>query len=211
MILDGNEVRFSADEGTAASTLAVSRMDRSRGRVALACVSESSIFATQWAKVLAEAIIADPVDPLDDAEFADWLRVRRKEWATQLDGIGLAWFERYSLPNAKAEASLLWVQILPLRDTSPSPATHQLLAFVVGDSVLLHYREGKLLQAFPGQSMAELRRSSTLLSSRDLGPGSVLRKFRCHDTCAADDLLVLCNGTTAAWALRLHDFGLAPA
>lgn len=211
MILDRNEVRFSEEGCTAASTLAVSRMDRSRGRVAWACVSEASIFATRWATVLAEAIIADPVDPLDEAAFANWLRVRRKEWATQLDGVGLAWFERYSLPQANAEASLLWVQVLPVEGSSCEPATYQLLAFAVGDSVLFHYREGKLLQAFPAQNMAELRRSSTLLSSRDLGPDSVLRKFRCHDTCAADDLLVLCNGTTAAWALRLHDFGLAPA
>ncbi len=189
----------------------VCRADAARGIAAIADGVASGIFSRQWARILAEATVADPPDPEDEESFRDWLAQRREAWSAEIDVSQLAWHQKPKLREG-AFSTLLWVRIDPLDEHDRQPQDPwRLRAMAVGDSCLFHVREDRLLRAFPVQAIEEFEIDPIVLGSVDLNRDDLVR-FKSLDVwCRPGDWLALCTDAVAERMLRLHEAGQSPA
>jgi hypothetical protein len=186
-------------------------VDPRRGIAAVADGVASGIFARQWARILAEATVAEPPEPGDREAFDRWLSRRRETWRDEIDVTNLAWFQKPKLREG-AFSTLVWVEILPIDEADRQPQDPwRLRAFAVGDSCLFHVRGGELLRTFPIEKAAELEANPVVVGSVDLNRDELV-EFRSFEAlCRPGDLVVLCTDAVAEWALRRCEAGDAPA
>ena len=186
------------------------RVDAGRAVAAVADGVASSIFARQWAEILAEAAVADTPDPLDLPALAHWLARRRAAWDEQIDVSRLAWFQKPKLREG-AFSTLLWVRLLSGEEEKPDePASCRLRGFAVGDSCLFLVRGRDVLRTFPVQTSKELEADPLALGSVDLNRDALLTFAALDEPCRAGDLLVLSTDAVADWALRRRESGDPP-
>lgn len=186
-------------------------LDAARGIAVVADGVASAIFSRQWARILAEATVADPPDPRDPEAFAQWLRTQRRQWSDQIDTSALAWFQKAKLPLG-AFSTLLWVRLEPSDRQGPGTfGAYRLRGRAVGDSCLFHVRHGQVLRTFPIQAAAELEADPLVLGSVDLKRDALVQFALLDELCYPDDLLVLCTDAVAEWALRGLESGDPPA
>ena len=192
------------------------RIDAGRGIAAIADGVTAGIFARQWAGILTQAAVAGTPDPEDPTAFAAWLAEQRKAWTSDIDVSQLAWFQKPKLREG-AFSTLLWIRLLPAdedeeddNDDQRPQASWRLRGFAVGDSCLFHFRERKLLRAFPIQNAKQLEPDPVVIGSVDLNRDGLLEFESIDDSCRPGDLLVLCTDAVAEWALRLKESGSPP-
>jgi len=186
------------------------QIDAERGIAAVADGVASAIFSGPWARLLTEAVVAEPPDPLNAASFAPWLQAQRQRWSQGIDTSGLAWFQKAKLPLG-AFSTLLWVQVLPLEQQDEGAfGAMRLQAFAIGDSCLFQLRAGELVRSFPIQQASEFEADPIVLGSVDLKRDQHMQFLTLDERCYEDDLLVLCTDAIAAWALQLQEAGDEP-
>ena len=88
MIQDGRVIRFSEAGEAAALALAFCQTDGVRGRAALACALEPSVFATQWANVQLR-VSSDPPEPIAGRERTQALFTETARSRPRTDECGL--------------------------------------------------------------------------------------------------------------------------
>lgn len=186
-------------------------VDPVRGIAVVADGVSSAIFSARWARILAEATVADPPDPDAQEAFALWLAQRRRSWSAEIDTRGLAWFQRAKLPLG-AFSTLLWVRVTAIDDPPPGQfGAHRLQSRAIGDSCLFHVRNGELVRLFPIGRACEFEVDPLVLGSVDLRRDELMQFGKLDEVCYPDDLLVLCTDAVAEWALRQIEAGRSPA
>jgi hypothetical protein len=193
------------------------RIDPAAGVATVADGVASAIFSGQWAELLVAAAVDGVPDPDDRPAFARWLQARRKEWSEAIDVGGLAWFQKAKLPLG-AFSTLLWLQLSACgAGVSPAPAAgtaapqaYRLRGFAIGDTCLLHVRDGQMLRSFPVDKSPEFEADPLVLGSVDLKRDHLLRFAAIDEPCRRGDLLVLCTDAVAEWGLRQSESGNTP-
>lgn len=184
--------------------------DAERGIAAIADGVASGIFSRQWARILTEAIVAEPPDPANQEAFAGWLAERREAWNAEIDVENLAWFQKPKLREG-AFSTLLWVEISAIDPNDRQPQDPwRLRVFAVGDSCLFHESGRKLLRTFPVEKAEELEADPVVVGSIDLNRDGLVEFQSFEALCRPGDLLVLSTDAVAEWALRQVDAGSAP-
>jgi len=184
-------------------------LDAARGIAVVADGVSSAIFSRAWANILTEAVAADPPNPFDPEGMALWLQLRRQTWHEQIDTTGLAWFQKAKMALG-AFSTLLWVQLSsPPEEMEGAAGTVRLQCFAIGDSCLLHIRDGQLVRSFPIQHSSELEANPVVLGSLDLNRDHLMQFVSIDELCYPGDLLILCTDAVADWALRSYEAGIA--
>ena len=187
------------------------QLDAAHGVAAIADGVTSSLFAGLWANLLTTAVVADPPDPTDAEPWGRWLAQQRSRWAEQIDISNLNWFQKAKLQQG-AFSTLLWITLTP---RSPAAAdgepAYRLRAFAIGDTCLLHLRNGQLLRAFPLDKAEQFDADPLVVGSLDLSHDGLLKFAALDEPCAVGDLLLLCTDAVAAWAIAACQAGDPPA
>jgi hypothetical protein len=168
--------------------------DPARGIAALADGAASSLQSGRWARLLVEAIVAEPPNVRDAAVFAPWLAARREAWLAGIDQNALAWHQKARLADG-AFATLVWLQVVA---TGKGVA---LRAFALGDACLLHIRSGRVRRSFPIEESSLFGTEPALVGSAPRQAAGSLAFHTLEDTCEPGDLLVLASDAVAAWSL----------
>ena len=165
-------------------------------RVALADGASSSIFARQWAQLLAEAFAALPFVA---AEMEKRLALLGQLWRRRVASDDLPWYAQEKLASG-SHAALLVV--------SWDRVQGRWLAHAVGDACLFVVRENRLRHAFP------VTRSQSFDNRPDLLPtetGRSLPPFReAKGTLRPGDRFLLMTDALAAWFLGETEAGRRP-
>lgn len=160
---------------------------------AVADGASASFMAREWASTLTTSFVAHPVGAYDDDGLAGWLSRARSSFG--VDGESdVPYYVRAAVERG-SHATFLGVRLLP------DPHGYRWEAVAVGDTVLLHLRGDRLLDAFPVDDPASFGFSPDLVSSMDneaLPAGLV----RSEGRTAAGDLLLAATDALAAWALH---------
>lgn len=186
------------------------RIEAAAGVAAIADGVASGIFCRGWARILAEAVVDDDLDPNDRGRFNRWLAERRRAWQEQIDVSSLAWFQKPKLRQG-AFSTLLWVR---LEQAEPKiaggPEAWRLRTFAIGDSCLFLFREGRMLRAFPIEHAEQLEADPLAIGSIDLGRDELIVFESLEEPCREGDLVVLCTDAVAAWVLNRQQSGSPP-
>lgn len=182
-------------------------VDAERGLAAIADGVSASLFSGRWAKMLVEAAVKHP--PRGDAatggnSWSAWLEPLRRQWAASIDPQALAWHQRPKLQTGGL-STLLWIE-----PAGGDSAGLELDCRAVGDSCLLHVRQGALLRAFPLEASQAFTDSPCALGSVDRQRDHLIEVSDCRCQCQAGDWLVLCTDALAAWVLRGYEIGRPP-
>jgi hypothetical protein len=158
-----------------------------RVRVAVADGAAESLLAGAWARLLAQA--ATRYHPRALRRAVRWAVDRWPGHVTRwLDGREPAWWQLEKL-NRGAHATVVVAQL------SPDGAWR---AAAVGDSCLLHLRDGRIHQAFPVDSPDAFGTRPHLVSS--VAPDRC-RPVHTAGVCAPGDRLLLATDALAMWLL----------
>jgi hypothetical protein len=182
-------------------------LDAERGIAAVADGVSSAIFSGPWARVLTQAVVAEP-PPLEDPEaFQAWLARQRECWSSQIDTSRLTWYQRPKMVDG-AMTTLLWIELTPLELGENGLATsYQLRAYAIGDTCLFHLRDGQTLTMFPLARSEEFGLNPAVVGSIDRKRDHLLEFKAWEATCLPNDLLVLCTDAIALWAYHLAEAG----
>ncbi len=184
-------------------------LDARRGMAAVADGVSSSLFAAQWAKVLADAVVANPPNVQDAGSITPWLAEQRRRWNAAVDTDNLAWHQKAKIQQG-AQSTLLWVQLLPPDPNDPQcPDLTRLRCWAIGDCCLLHARGSQMLRAFPIERSGAFEENPNVLVSI---AGKQDQSLASHthvlaDYCEPGDLLILCTDAIAAWAIKALEDG----
>lgn len=196
---------LSKDADEAAQYQDAFAIDAETGRAALADGVSSAIFSGPWARLLTLAVVADPPLLTDGEAFQVWLAEKRAAWINNIDTSKLTWYQRPKMADG-AMTTLLWLELLPAEMNDEGRAVrYQLQSFAIGDTCLLHVRDGQLLYWFPLESSAEFGLNPAVIASVDRQVDHLLEfKARSCD-CLPGDLLVLATDAIALWAIEQHE------
>lgn len=178
-------------------------VDEVRGAAAIADGVSASLFSGKWAKILTEAIVANPPDFHGDNSFLPWLAEQRAVWQQTIDTENLAWHQKAKLQQG-SHSTLLWLHLLP----SPGDADSlRLVCWAIGDTCLFHARGSQMLRVFPIEESRIFDEDPHVLCSVPHKFDTQLQFHALDDTCRDGDLLVLCTDAMAAWALQQLEGG----
>ena len=126
--------------------------DPDAGRFAVADGASESYAAGEWARLLAEAFVAT-------GPTGDWLKAPREAWQQEAAGSAVSWYAEDKFARG-GHATFLGVSIQATSDGAEWEAV------AVGDSCLLHLRDGNSVTSFPLIRSAEFNGAPTLVNSR---------------------------------------------
>lgn len=182
-------------------------LDASRGVAAIADGVSSSLFSSQWAKVLTAGIVAAPPDVHDAFGLFDWLGRQRSQWSASVDTTNLAWHQKAKMQQG-AQSTLLWVEFWPPETNhAAGAASLKFRAFAIGDCCLLHARGSQMLRSFPIEQSATFESKPHVVTSIDGKHDEQLAFEMLEDHCQVGDMLVLCTDAIGAWALKALEEG----
>ena len=182
-------------------------LDPLRGVAAIADGVSSSLFSSQWAKILTAGIVAGAPEVHDSFGLFDWLGRQRSQWSASVDTNNLAWHQKAKMQQG-AQSTLLWVEFWPPETSNSSPTpTLNFRAYAVGDCCLLHARGSQMLRAFPIEQSALFENKPHVLTSIDGKHDEALAFEMLEDHCQVGDVLVLCTDAIGAWALKALEDG----
>jgi hypothetical protein len=165
-------------------------------RAAVADGASESLLAGAWARLLARTACQYGPAALDAA-----LHHAAEAWPEQvrehLANGPVPWWQREKLRRG-AQATVLVVEAGP---------DDRWGAAAVGDSCVLHCRDGTILAGFPRSRAADFDVRPDLVVSTDVDadrPATIAGRFR------PGDQLILATDALAAWALHTHEEGGLP-
>jgi hypothetical protein len=153
------------------------------------------------------AAVADPPPLEDGAAFQAWLAGNRAAWVNGVDTSKLTWYQRPKMVDG-AMTTLLWLELRPAETNDQELAVrYELQAFAIGDSCLLHLRDGQPLYWFPLDTSAEFGLNPAVMASVNRQADHLLEfKVRSQE-CLPGDLLVLATDAIALWAIERSESG----
>lgn len=163
------------------------------GEVVRAAVSDGateSVFAKEWAEILARGVVADAVETTDT--WANRLPAWRGEWFMRVEDRldDLPWYAAAKVEDGSF-ATVLGVTIRPGGTWS---------ALSVGDCLLVHLSADGSRRAWPEDDPAAFGSRPDLVCSRsDVSSAS---PQTCEGTWSSGDAFVLATDAVAAWLLR---------
>jgi Protein phosphatase 2C len=130
--------------------------DPDAGRFAVADGASESYAAGDWARLLVEAFVAT-------GTAGDWLKAPREAWQQEAAGSAVSWYAEDKFARG-GHATFLGVSVRLAEDGAEWEAV------AVGDSCLLHLRNGNSVASFPLTQSAEFNGAPTLVNSRGGNP-----------------------------------------
>lgn len=128
------------------------------GRFAVADGASETIFAGNWANMLASAFVDSP--PRTRQAWREWVQPLRHRWWEEVRDCTLSWAAEHKLDKGAA-ATLLGLTLRP--DATWS-------AVAVGDTCLFHTRGDEVIAAFPLSRSIEFNNHPSLIGSRPAAP-----------------------------------------
>jgi serine/threonine protein phosphatase PrpC len=175
-------------------------------RFAIADGTTTSFFSKPWARLLVQHFCEDEANRdlerlQSAAEWDRWLSKIRQKWQQEVQAqIGRTKGpQSIMLQNRFAEQQGAAATFVGLQlDYQRS----RWQALTVGDSCLVHLRDGRLLQSLPLTNADEFSNITEAISS---GPGAHSQPTLHSGEFAADDTFVLLTDAIARWLLTRHD------
>jgi hypothetical protein len=169
------------------------------GRFAVADGASESICAGEWARLLAEAFVADAPD---EEEYAAWLSSIQRRWQEQVGNQPFPWYVEEKLRDG-AFATFLGLVI----DISISSEVPTWNALAIGDCCLVRVRDDTHVRSFPVKSAKDFGTRPDLLVSR--GSRST-RPLWSSGTLRRGDQIFMMTDALAQWFLAAHEAGRKP-
>lgn len=186
------------------------QVDGFRGVAAIADGVSSSLFAASWAKILANAVVADLPDVNDFQSLGPWLARQREKWTQPINADALPWHQKARL-QAGAFSTLLWVELnLAVKSDPAATGSVEMYVYAIGDCCLFHVRDDFLLRSFPIGNSQLFDAEPAVIGSASKQKDHLLKFETLNDYTQPGDLLVLCTDAVAAWALAQHEAGRSP-
>lgn len=178
-----------------------------QGRVAIADGVSSAIFSGRWARILTTQITENPPDLGDSNGWVNWLAEPRRRWLEDIDFPRMPPHQKNKLRQVGgAYCTLCWIEVSVATDLD-SEQRCLLRAFAMGDSCILHLRDGELSSSFPLATSAEF----------DLDPDSICSVATSRDSqqhlksievqCQDGDVLILVTDAIGKWMLDCIEQG----
>lgn len=167
------------------------------GRFAVADGASETIFAGNWAAMLASAYVNAP--PVRQQTWRDWVQPLRRRWWEEVRDRNLSWAAEHKLDEGAA-ATLLGVILMP--DATWS-------AVAVGDTCLFQTRENELIASFPRSRSDEFDNHPPLIGSRPAAPWS--EPVGRNGALRTGDCLWMMTDAIAQWFLKQNEQHNAPA
>jgi hypothetical protein len=183
-------------------------VDERKRMAAIADGVASAIFSGLWARVLTQAVVAEPPNLEDQAAFQSWLADRRTEWREQIDLSKIPLWRLGDKMALGGMSTLLWVLAAPA-DGEPDlePGAHRFQSFAIGDCCLFHVRQGQTIRSFPMTASADFDLSPGMIGSVDRKQDHLLAFSAIEDYLLPGDTLVLCTDALACWSLAQSEAG----
>ncbi len=171
--------------------------DVATGRFAVADGASETSFAGWWAQMLTEGFLA----AARPAALSEWLDGPRRLWSEEVSGLELPWFAEMKRDEGA------FATFLGLGVRAPTARRRGgWRAVAVGDTCLMHIRDGCCLLSFPVQKSADFNNEPQLIGSR----GGDARPERGLGSWQSGDRLLLMTDALAQWYLRTHEAGGHP-
>ncbi|HJU91572.1 MAG TPA: protein phosphatase 2C domain-containing protein [Pyrinomonadaceae bacterium] len=170
-------------------------VDTQNWRFAVADGATEAFDARNWAQRLAQSWVQNqPAATLE--EFREWVAAEGRELRDSWDGLSLSWYSEEKARTGSF-AALVGVE-LDLKTDSPSWK-----AIALGDSCLLHCRQGTLLKSLP-LCRSESFCSAPVLVASDSSMHEAAMKSVVIDSgsCESGDVLLLLSDGVASWYLE---------
>lgn len=168
--------------------------------VAVADGASSSVFARQWARLLADDFAAAPLDPA-----RAWERVAAlgKRWRDQVASDTLPWYAQEKLAEGSHAALLVVAWDLTRRAWSAS---------ALGDTCLFVLRRDRLTHAFPVARAVDFDNTPALVPTETArrAPASRPSFLTAGGVLRAGDRFLLMTDAIAAWFLARVESGHRP-
>ncbi len=178
--------------------------DVETSRFAVADGATEAFDARNWSKRLAQQWVQTE-STLKREEFRQWATAQGRELRDSWDSLNLSW---YSEEKARIGSFAAFVGVeIDLR--SESPAWN---AIALGDSCLLHCRDGALLKSFPLNRPESFNSNPVLVASDPSLLESAIQSVVVEaGSCQDGDVLLLLSDAVACWYLqRLEQNDLDP-
>lgn len=170
-------------------------IDADAYRFAVADGATEAFDARNWAERLARNWVQNE-SALSSEEFREWVATQGRELRDSWSGLSLSW---YSEEKARTGSFAAFVGLeLDLKTESPSWR-----AIALGDTCLVHCRDGALLKSFP-VSRSESFSSAPVLVASDPSLHEIAMQSLVVDSgsCEDGDVLLLLSDGVAAWYLQ---------
>ncbi|MCY2964507.1 MAG: protein phosphatase 2C domain-containing protein [Planctomycetota bacterium] len=145
-------------------------VDDAVGRVAVADGVSSALFSGVWARIVTRTLIESGVDATDPEAFREWLASARAAWLAKVDLPRLTYTQQEKLRRVGgAFCTVLYAQIEPAGPGETTSSRYRAWALgsssAIGDTCLLHWRDGALIASFPLTQPAEFDADPAALCS----------------------------------------------
>ena len=182
------------------------------GRAVIADGVSTAIFSRDWARLLTRTAVVDPPDTKSSEALAAWLQPLQQQWRQTIgyDTVARDWIRGPKLKSIGAQATLLLLEIEPLReaDGSATPdGDYRLTVHSIGDCCLFVIRDGQKMLSFPMTDSAAYAAGPQVLSSIAKNVSYSERFEHFEDRCRPGDLLVACTDAIGLWAMQEYEDG----
>ena len=151
--------------------------------------------ARNWARRLAQNWVQTE-SALTAEEFREWVAAEGRELHDSWNGLSLSWYSEEKARTGSF-AALVGVE-LDLKTESPSWN-----AIALGDSCLIHCREGSLLKSFPISCSRSFNSAPVLVASdASVHEASMTSVVLASGNCNNGDVLLLLSDAMACWCLE---------
>jgi hypothetical protein len=173
-------------------------------RFAVADGATDTFFASEWAKVLANAYGRGE---LSDRKISLALPHLREEWR---ESTGMGDFPVYGGHEQSLDAFSTILGLTLYR--SPLYGEHAWRALAIGDSCLFQVRNDQIIESFPMSHSDEFVNRPMLMSTNaDAWEDELNHSFRAAGTWQPNDTFYLMTDAIATWFLYAYENGLRPS
>lgn len=178
-----------------------------QGRVAIADGVSSAIFSGRWARILTTQIAENPPELAEPDGWVNWLADPRRRWLEDIDFPRMPLHQKNKLRQVGgAYCTLCWIEV-GIAPELESTDCCLLRAFAMGDSCVLHLRDGELNSSFPLTTSAEFDLDPdsicSVATSRDLQQQLKTIEVHCQD----GDVLIMVTDAIGKWMLDCIEKG----
>jgi hypothetical protein len=175
-------------------------VDTQNWRFAVADGATEAFDARNWAQRLAQHWVQNQ-SALTAEEFREWAAAEGRELHESWNSLSLSWYAEEKARNGSF-AAFVGVE---LNLTTESPSWR---AIALGDSCLLHCRQGRLLKSFPMSTSESFNNGPALLASdSSILEASIQTVVVDSGNCKSGDVLVLLSDGVASWYLERVEKG----
>ena len=175
-------------------------LDIHTARFAVTDGATEAFNAQQWARNLAEHWVRKE-STLTLEEFRNWVAAEGRELHDSWNGLTLSWYSEEKARKGSF-AALVGVEF-DLKGELPSWR-----AIALGDTCLLHSRNGKLLKSLPVARSESFNSAPVLVASDSaLHESSMQSVVTDSGSCQNDDVIFLMSDAAASWCLQRFENG----